>query len=109
MAKGLLLCGWVQYTQPLTTIDIDDIQGRLAEYLVQPEEGQTLIIARKGRPVAEIKPLGSLPEVDPTPDTAGITLQPRPFGLARGEFVVPDDFDDPLPEVLQRLFDGEEE
>ena len=93
----------------MTTIDIDEIQGPLAKYLAQLEEGQTLIIARKGRPVAEIKPLGSHPEDDPTADPAGVTLEPRPFGLAKGEFVVPDDFDDPLPEEIQRLFDGEEE
>ena len=30
----------------------------------------------------------------------------RPIGLAEGEFVVPDDFDDPLPDELQRLFEG---
>ncbi len=30
----------------------------------------------------------------------------RPFGLARGEFVVPDDFDDPLPEEILRDWEG---
>lgn len=30
----------------------------------------------------------------------------RPFGLAKGEFVVPDDFDDPLPEEVLRDFEG---
>ena len=34
------------------------------------------------------------------------THTPRPSGLAKGDFVVPDDFDDPLPEELQRLFEG---
>ena len=33
-------------------------------------------------------------------------LAPRPSGLAEGQFVVPDDFDDPLPDEIQRLFDG---
>lgn len=29
----------------------------------------------------------------------------RPFGLAKGEFVVPDNFDDPLPdEVLEEFY-----
>ena len=37
-------------------------------------------------------------------------MQPlRPIGLAEEQFVVPDDFDDPLPEELQRLFEGHEE
>ena len=30
----------------------------------------------------------------------------RPWGLAKGEFVVPDDFNDPLPDDLLDLFEG---
>jgi len=30
----------------------------------------------------------------------------RPFGLCAGEFVVPDDFDAPLPEEILDLFEG---
>ena len=30
----------------------------------------------------------------------------RPFGLAAGEFTVPEDFDDPLPEDILRDFEG---
>jgi hypothetical protein len=30
----------------------------------------------------------------------------RPFGLGRGEFSVPDDFDAPLPEQVVREFEG---
>ncbi|MGF1479701.1 MAG: prevent-host-death protein [Cyanophyceae cyanobacterium] len=33
--------------------------------------------------------------------------QLRPFGLCKGEFVVPDDFDDPLPEEILKMFEGE--
>ncbi len=33
--------------------------------------------------------------------------QRRPFGLCAGEFVVPDDFDDPLPEDILRDFEGQ--
>ncbi len=28
------------------------------------------------------------------------TREPRPFGLCKGEFSVPDDFDDPLPDDI---------
>ncbi len=31
----------------------------------------------------------------------------RPFGLCAGEFVVPDDFDDPLPDEMMKAFEGE--
>lgn len=34
------------------------------------------------------------------------TAQRRPFGLCAGEFVVPDDFDSPLPEEILRDFEG---
>ena len=30
----------------------------------------------------------------------------RPFGLCAGEFVVPDDFDDPLPDHVLDAFEG---
>lgn len=30
---------------------------------------------------------------------------PRPMGLAKGEFVVPDDFDDPLPDEVLADFE----
>lgn len=32
--------------------------------------------------------------------------QSRPFGLCAGEFTVPDEFDDPLPEDIINLFTG---
>ena len=31
--------------------------------------------------------------------------KPLPIGLAKGEFVVPDDFNDPLPDEILDLFD----
>ena len=31
----------------------------------------------------------------------------RPFGLCAGDFVVPDDFDEPLPDDLLKMFEGE--
>jgi len=30
----------------------------------------------------------------------------RPFGLARGEFSVPSDFNDPLPDVEEAIFES---
>jgi hypothetical protein len=32
--------------------------------------------------------------------------QPRPSGLARGQFTVPDDFNAPLPEDVLQTFEG---
>lgn len=58
------------------------------------EAGEALLVLRGGVAIAEVQPVSP------------ITNQPRPFGLAAGEFVVPDDFDGPLPDEIIRLFDG---
>jgi antitoxin (DNA-binding transcriptional repressor) of toxin-antitoxin stability system len=47
-----------------------------------------------GKPIAEIKPVSP------------IFQQIRPYGLCAGEFIVPDDFDSPLPEEILNSFEG---
>jgi antitoxin (DNA-binding transcriptional repressor) of toxin-antitoxin stability system len=55
-------------------------------------EGETLVLTEQDRPVAEIRPIER-------------ARRPRPFGLAAGSFVVPDDFDEPLPDEILRDFE----
>jgi antitoxin (DNA-binding transcriptional repressor) of toxin-antitoxin stability system len=55
-------------------------------------KGETLVVTDHDRPIAEIRPVEQV-------------HRPRPFGLAAGTFVVPDDFDDPLPEEILRDFE----
>ena len=76
----------------MTIITLEEMQNHLATYLDRVEAGETLVVTRDSRPVAEIKPVA--------PGNQGL----RPFGLCAGEFTVPDDFDDPLPEELLRQF-----
>jgi hypothetical protein len=38
-------------------------------------------------------------------DSQGLS-QPRPIGLAKGQFSVPDDFNSPLPEDVLQTFEG---
>jgi len=78
----------------MTTISIIDIQQDFAGYLNRVQAGEVLVITDKGQPVAEIKPVAAAP------------LGQRPFGLAAGEFCVPDDFSDPLPSDLLQDFEG---
>ena len=75
-------------------VSIDDIQHDFLTYFQQVEDGVTLLIVKAGKPMAEIKPIMSVSK----------TL--RPFGLCAGEFTVPDDFDDPLPEHIIEEFEG---
>ncbi|MGD0125725.1 MAG: HAD family phosphatase [Terriglobia bacterium] len=51
----------------------------------------------------EILPF-DLPALEPAQETK---MTPRPLGLYCGEFNVPDDFDAPLPDEIQALFEGE--
>ena len=83
----------------MTTISVDEIQQDLAGYFERVQAGETLLITQAGRPVAEINPVKSV-----EPDDLPLTR--RPSGLAEGEFIVPDDFDAPLPDEIQRLFEG---
>lgn len=85
----------IRYNRAMTTISIEEILHNLPAYLDKVEAGETLIITRDDRAVAEIKPVAS---------SVG---QLRPFGLCAGEFTVPDDFDDPLPDEVLRQFEGE--
>lgn len=45
----------------------------------------------------------STPAMQPTRATS----KERPLGLLRGQIVISDDFDDPLPDDLLRAFEGE--
>jgi antitoxin (DNA-binding transcriptional repressor) of toxin-antitoxin stability system len=63
------------------------------EYLRRVIEGEVVVVYRDGQPVAEIRPISEARRL-------------RPIGLASGDFVVPDDFDDPLPEHILAGFEG---
>jgi antitoxin (DNA-binding transcriptional repressor) of toxin-antitoxin stability system len=78
----------------MTQVTIEDMQRELAAYLKRVEAGETFLILRAGQPVAEVKP----------PAKPARTL--RPSGLCAGEFQVPADFDEALPEELLRDFEG---
>jgi prevent-host-death family protein len=77
-------------------INLDDISHDLAGYLNRVQSGETIVITKNDQPVAQLKPLS------PAQDLS--EKGPRPFGLAAGEFIVPDDFDAPLPEDILRDF-----
>lgn len=80
----------------MVTVSVEEIGQDLAGYLRLVEAGETLLILKEDRVVAEIKPVSR--ESD--------TGQPRPAGLCAGDFTVPDDFDAPLPEEVIRAFEG---
>ncbi|MBO3458204.1 type II toxin-antitoxin system Phd/YefM family antitoxin [Aetokthonos hydrillicola Thurmond2011] len=74
-------------------ISIDEMQRDPLKYLRQVEEGETIVVVRENKAIAEVKPIKN-------------DQQLRPFGLCAGEFKVPDDFDEPLPENILEAFEG---
>ena len=80
----------------MVTVSLEEIGQNLSGYLSRVEAGETLLVSKEGRVVAEIKPSIGEPGMS----------QPRPYGLCAGDFTVPGDFDDPLPEEVLRSYEG---
>jgi antitoxin (DNA-binding transcriptional repressor) of toxin-antitoxin stability system len=76
-------------------VSMEEVQRDLPAYLERVAAGETLVIVAAGKPVAEVKPI-----IAPAKPL-------RPFGLCAGEFTVPDDFDQPLPEDILKAFEGQ--
>lgn len=77
-------------------VNIHEAKAHLSEYLARVEAGETLIIARRNKPVARLAPL----EEEKAPK------QRRPIGLAEGMGRVPPEFFEPLDDELLDLFEG---
>ena len=56
--------------------------------------GEEITLVENGKELARIVPISRERKV------------PRPIGLAKGRFEVPDDFNSPLPEEIIRGFEG---
>lgn len=69
----------------MVTVNMHEAKTHLSRLVERVEAGEEVVIARAGKPVARLMPAK---ERDMTP---------RPLGTMRGQFEIPDDFDDPLP------------
>ncbi|MEZ4526882.1 MAG: hypothetical protein R2941_13270 [Desulfobacterales bacterium] len=78
----------------MISVSIDIIKQDLLHYLKKIDSGETVLILQADKPIAELKPVSD-----------SKTL--RPFGLCEGEFSVPDDFDEPLPDNIIQEFEGQ--
>ena len=78
----------------MTRVSVEEIQQDVSAFLQRVEAGETLLIVRTGKPIAELKPVVAPAEAL------------RPFGLCAGAFTVPEDFDAPLPEDILNAFEG---
>jgi prevent-host-death family protein len=75
-------------------INVHQAKTHLSRLLERVEQGEEIVTARAGKPVARLVPVA--PE-----------LKPRRLGLLRGQINVPDDFDAPLPPDVLASFYGE--
>lgn len=73
-------------------VNIYEAKARLSELVDAVETGQRVTICRRNRPVAELVRV----------DVA--RKEPRVIGGARGQFVVPPAFFDPLPDAVSETF-----
>ncbi len=67
-----------------------EAKTRLSELLERVARGQVYVITKRGRPVAELRPV---------PGRAGLR-----FGTDKGRITIGDDFDAPLPDMQE--YDG---
>ena len=74
-------------------VNIHEAKTHLSKLLERVAMGEEVVIAKAGAPVAKLVPF------DPQPKT-------RVFGSAKGEFTVPDDFNEPDPEIEGLFYEG---
>jgi prevent-host-death family protein len=72
-------------------VNIHEAKTHLSKLLERVALGEEVVIAKAGTPVAKLVPINR-------------KVKKRTIGSAKGEFVVPDDFNDPLPKEIEDLF-----
>ena len=75
-------------------VNVHEAKTHLSKLLERVALGEEVIIAKAGTPVAKLVPFDQQP-------------QTRIFGSAKGEFTVPDDFNEPDPEIEALFYEGE--
>lgn len=78
-----------------TTVNIYEAKTKLSKLVDVAAEGEDVVIARNGKPVARLTALK--PE-----------KHPLKLGLLNGKGWIADDFDGPLPEEILAAFEGRE-
>jgi len=75
-------------------VNIYEAKTRLSELVEQARQGETVIIAKSGTPLAKLVALDAGPK------------RKIKFGLMKGELEITPDFDGPLPDDLLDLFEN---
>jgi antitoxin (DNA-binding transcriptional repressor) of toxin-antitoxin stability system len=94
-AAAIDLVYFIVHNIVLKKVNIHDAKTNLSRYLAELAPGETLVVCNRNEPVAELRSLRKK-----------AISKPR-IGVAKGEFVVPDSFFDPLPDQILKTFRGE--
>ncbi len=73
-------------------INVHQAKTHLSRLLERVSEGEEIVIAKSGRPMAKLVPIPS---------------EPRRPGRLKGKIRIAEDFDAPLPEEIAAAFRGE--
>ncbi len=76
-------------------INMHEAKTHLSEYIAGLKAADRIILCRRNKPVAEIRPIIDREQ------------KPRPIGLGKGLVTIPKSFFDPLPDELIDLFEGQ--
>jgi prevent-host-death family protein len=82
------------YSTAMTTINVQEAKTHFSHYLDEVAKGETFILCKRNKPIAEIRPI------------VGKVATKRPIGLAKDIFSMPASFFDELPEETIALFSG---
>jgi len=78
----------------MKTVNVHEAKTHLSRLLEQVEAGEEIVLARNGKAVARLVPIGR--------------TERRPGGM-KGRIRIRRDFDAPLPEHIAKAFRGESE
>lgn len=81
----------------METVNIHQAETNLSQLLLQVEHGEEIIISDRGIPVAKLVPFRTS------------SNRRDSLGQDKGRFVVPEDFNAPLPNEILAAFEGSEE
>lgn len=71
--------------------NIHEAKTHLSKLLQRVAVGEEVVIAKAGKPIARL--IAVKPKA-----------KPRPIGTGRGDFIVPEDFNEPLPEFERDFY-----
>lgn len=76
----------------MSQVNIHQAKTHFSKLIVSVENGEEVIIARHGKPVAKLVPVSK-------------DITPRRPGSAKGKFKVPSEFFEPLPQDILKAFE----